>query len=148
MASIVDSMTNDHRRCDAIFAEAESFVSDSEWEKGAAGFLEFRQAMEHHFTMEEEVLFPALEECNIQAAGPTQVMRMEHKQMRQLLSEMAQAVEQRDRDRYLGLAETLMIIMQQHNMKEEQMLYRMADQALGMDVPQILRKMEAVEPVE
>lgn len=146
MASIADTMTNDHRRCDTIFADAESSVSDSEWEQGAVLFRQFHQAMEHHFSMEETVLFPAFEERTGQISGPTQVMRMEHNQMRQLLSEMTQAVEKKDRDGYLGLAETLMIIMQQHNMKEEQMLYRMADQALGTDVPQILRKLETMKP--
>lgn len=148
MTGIADTMAHDHRRCDAIFADAESAVSDSKWEEGAVRFREFNQAMEHHFSMEEAVLFPAFEQRIGQVAGPTQVMRMEHMQMRQLLSEMAQAVEKRDRDGYLGLAETLMIVMQQHNMKEEQMLYRMADQALGADVPEILRKMEAMEPVK
>ncbi len=147
MASIADTMTNDHRRCDTIFADAESSVSDSEWEEGAVRFQRFLQAMEHHFSMEEKVLFPAFEERTGQVSGPTSVMRMEHYQMRQLLSEMKQALEKRDRDGYLGLAETLMIIMQQHNMKEEQMLYRMADQVLGTDVPLILRKLEALKPV-
>ena len=145
MVSIADTMAHDHRRCDALFADAESSVSDSKWEEGAARFQEFHQAMEHHFSMEEGILFPAFEERIGQVAGPTQVMRMEHIQMRQLLSAMAQAAENRERDGYLGLAETLMIIMQQHNMKEEQMLYRMADQVLGVEVPQILRKMEMLD---
>jgi hemerythrin-like domain-containing protein len=141
MTSITDIMTKDHRRCDAIFADAESSVSDSNWEGGVLQFQKFHQAMEHHFSMEEKVLFPAFELRIKQATGPTQVMRMEHSQMRQLLSEMAETVANRDRESYLGLAETLMIIMQQHNMKEEQMLYRMADQALGTEVPQVLRMM-------
>ena len=54
--------------------------------------------------------------------GPTRMMRMEHEQMRQLFSELAEALENRDKDGYLGLSETLMILMQQHNMKEEQVL--------------------------
>jgi hemerythrin-like domain-containing protein len=145
MTTIVESMTADHRRCDKIFAAAETSVAKSDWSSVEDQFQQLHQAMEHHFSMEEDVLFPAYEERTGQTMGPTQVMRMEHKQMRQLFSNMSQAVENKDRDGYLGMAETLMIIMQQHNMKEEQMLYRMADQVLGGDVGEILQKMESIE---
>jgi len=76
--------------------------------------------------------------------GPTQMMRMEHTQMRQLFSDMAQAVENQDKDGYLGLSETLMMIMQQHNMKEEQMLYPMTDRTFGSGADEVLEKMDAV----
>lgn len=144
MTTIVDSMATDHRRCDKIFAAAEALVAEVDWDAAAEQFKQFHVAMEHHFSMEEEVLFPAFEERTGQTMGPTQMMRMEHTQMRQLFTDMAQAVTKQDRDGYLGIAETLMIIMQQHNMKEEQMLYRMADQALGGDVEATLQKMELV----
>jgi hemerythrin-like domain-containing protein len=145
MTTIVENMTADHRRCDKIFAVAETSVAKDDWSSVEDQFKQLQQAMEHHFSMEEDVLFPAYEERTGQTMGPTQVMRMEHKQMRQLFSNMSQAVDKQDRDGYLGMAETLMIIMQQHNMKEEQMFYRMADQVLGGDVDEILQKMESIQ---
>ncbi len=144
MARITDTMAGDHRRCDLIFAEAEASVSDSNWDVGTAQFNEFHTAMEHHFSMEEGVLFPAFEEASGMTMGPTQMMRMEHTQMRQLFSDMAQAVEKQDKDDYLGLSETLMMIMQQHNMKEEQMLYPMTDRTFGGGADEVLEKMNAV----
>jgi hemerythrin-like domain-containing protein len=71
-------------------------------------------------------------------------MRSEHTQMRQLLKDLSQAPAGKDRDGYLGLSETLMIIMQQHNMKEEQMLYRMADQVFASSVEAVLERMGSV----
>jgi len=144
MARITDTMAGDHRRCDLIFAEAEASVSDSNWDAGTTQFNEFHTAMEHHFSMEEGVLFPAFEEASGMTMGPTQMMRMEHTQMRQLFSDMAQAVEKQDKDAYLGLSETLMMIMQQHNMKEEQMLYPMTDRTFGGGADEVLEKMNAV----
>ncbi len=141
MGTITENMATDHRRCDGIFADAELLVSKSDWQQGSDRFQEFREAMGHHFAMEEEVLFPAFEACTGKTEGPTQVMRMEHTQMRQLLADMLHAVEREDREGFLGLSETLMIIMQQHNMKEEQMLYPMADQALAPDIEAVIRKM-------
>ena len=144
METITDTLATDHRRCDELFASAEELVSKEDWDRGGTQFAAFRQAMEHHFSMEEEVVFPAFEQQTGHSAGPTQVMRMEHRQMRQLFAEMSEGIAERSSNRYLGLAETLLMLMQQHNAKEEQMLYRMADQALGDQVPGVLQRMKSL----
>jgi DUF438 domain-containing protein len=64
-------------------------------------------------------------------SGPTEVMRGEHRQMRDLLAQMRASLANRDSDDFGGNAETLLIMMQQHNMKEENILYPMCDNALG-----------------
>lgn len=66
--------------------------------------------------------------------GPTQVMRYEHEQVRNLISNMAEALEKKDKDAALSLAESMMILIQQHNMKEEQMLYAMCDRTLPPEI--------------
>ena len=144
MSNITDTMSARHRQCDDIFSEAEELISKGDWSQGAPKFKEFHQSMEHHFSMEEEVLFPTFEQRTGQTMGPTQVMRMEHQQMRQLFAEMAESVEQQDQDKYLGQSETLLMVMQQHNAKEEQILYHMADQVLSSEVSDVLERMEAV----
>lgn len=135
MSDISQFMTQDHRACDERFAAAEQAVNDQEWDTAAARYDEFEKAMEHHFAMEEETLFPAFEEATGNDQGPTQIMRMEHEQMRDLMQQLMDALTDRDADVYLGVSETLMVMMQQHNVKEEQILYPMSDQALaGTDV--------------
>ena len=59
-----------------------------------------------------------------------QVMRGEHIQLRELMASAEQALFSRDGETYAGEAETLLIMMQQHNMKEENVLYPMCDQHL------------------
>ena len=147
MSTITDTMARDHRRCDEIFSTAEEQVANTDWDAASDTFNRFRQATEHHFSMEEDVLFPEFESRTGQTMGPTQMMRMEHIQMRQLFGDMERALASRDRDGYLGLSETLMMIMQQHNMKEEQMLYPMTDQVIGTDADDVLKRMEGVENV-
>ena len=44
---------------------------------------------------------------------------------------MSEAVKIKDRDGILYVGETMLILMQQHNMKEEGILYPMADQQLN-----------------
>lgn len=140
MSNIRESFTTDHRRCDDIFAKAEEAIGKGDWETGEPLAKEFLDAMEHHFSTEEEVLFPMFEE-RMGPMGPTQVMRMEHGQMRELFKEMAASVEARDTNAYMGQSETLLMLMQQHNAKEEQILYPMTDQALADSADQIVEKL-------
>lgn len=140
--SIIQTMTADHRRCDDLFAKAEELVSQGNWEAASTAFTDFRNRTDNHFVQEETVLFPAFEERTGQTMGPTQMMRSEHSQMRQLFDDMATALAQQDKDECLGLAETLMMVMQQHNMKEEQMLYPMTEQVLAEDAAAVLDRID------
>ena len=133
MTTIRTFMTDDHRRCDDLFAETEQAIAKKNLPAAKAAFAHFRNAILAHFDCEEKTLFPTFEAKTGMRMGPTQVMRMEHSQMRALLDDAVDALEQGNSDDYLGLADTLLIMMQQHNMKEENMLYPMCDQALGQD---------------
>ncbi|OOZ40329.1 hemerythrin HHE cation-binding protein [Solemya pervernicosa gill symbiont] len=142
MSSISDYLADDHQRCDRFFADAEAQVADGAWDKAAAGFQTFHAAIERHLSMEEELLFPTFEQATGMMGGPTDVMRMEHEQMRALFGSMAGAVAAHDGDSYLGDAETLLILMQQHNAKEEQILYPMFDQVLGAQSSELIDQLE------
>ena len=74
--------------------------------------------------------------------GPTAVMRQEHTQMRGLFEEMERALRSEEPDHYLGLSETLHIMIQQHNLKEEQVLYPMTDRAFGAERDTLLAKIK------
>ncbi len=133
MKTITDLLQSHHTHCDELFAQAEAAASDARWEEARASFEAFRQAMDRHFGAEEEVLFPAFEARTGMSGGPTWVMRSEHVQMRGLMERMAEALARRDQSAYLGESETLLMLMRQHNLKEEQILYPMTDRALGQD---------------
>jgi hemerythrin-like domain-containing protein len=144
MHTILEFMGGDHKACDDLFASAEAAVADKNWDSARGLFDRFQAAMAHHLAMEEEVLFPAFEARTGMTMGPTQVMRSEHEQMRDLIASMARAVAESGQDRYLGLSETLNMLMQQHNLKEENVLYPMTDQVLGGERDDLIRSMEAV----
>ncbi|MGE5469248.1 MAG: hemerythrin domain-containing protein [Bacteroidota bacterium] len=143
MTSIRNFMTDDHRHCDDLFATAEEAMADHKIELAGNAFALFRKAMLAHFDSEENTLFPAFEAKTGMSMGPTQVMRMEHVQMRSLLEDAERALQAGDADEYLGLAETLLIMMQQHNMKEENMLYPMCDQHLVAELPAVLQRLNS-----
>ena len=130
MTTVSSYMQNNHRECDELFAAAEEAVVDREWETAATRWQAFSTTLESHITdLEEGKLFPALEAVN-GPMGPTVVMRGEHEQIRVLVSQIDEALVARDHSQFLGLAETLMMLMQQHNMKEENILYPMMDRCI------------------
>jgi hemerythrin-like domain-containing protein len=111
-----------------------------------AAFGQFRSAMLAHFDSEENTLFPSFEAKTGLRMGPTQVMRMEHVQLRGLMDDSLAALQAANGEDYLGLADTLVIMMRQHNMKEENMLYPMCDQHLSAELPAVLERLAMVEP--
>jgi len=128
MSTILGLMKQNHRECDELFSSAEEAASTGDWVKAATDWTAFTNELEQHITVKEEgILFPAIESVN-GPMGPTQMMRAEHEQMRALVLQIDAAVAAQDTQKYLGLSETLMMLMQQHNMKEEQILYPMIDQ--------------------
>jgi len=139
-------MTQEHRDCDTGFAAAEQAVANEDWKLAEEKYMLFANDTLRHFKKEEEELFPAFETHTGNTEGPTRVMRYEHDQVKGLIGKMAAALESQDKDAYLSLCESMMILLQQHNMKEEQMLYAMCDRMLPPELKEsTLEKMKAVE---
>jgi hemerythrin-like domain-containing protein len=124
-SNIVEYMTFDHRRCDELFAQAEIY-----WSKGNLGSAkEYLQAFDFgircHLAKEEDIIFPEFVKVTGMSGGPVQVMIMEHNQIRELLKQMTAAVFSNDLDTAFAIGDTMLILLQQHNMKEEGILYPM-----------------------
>ena len=129
--SLTECLERHHRECDDLFATLEDAVSKADWTQASLNFALFRDQLEAHFRAEEEVLFPHFEEITGMTEGPTSVMRMEHESMRTVLLRIAEALKNEDEAEFAGESETLFVRMQQHNMKEEGVLYPMCDRRLA-----------------
>lgn len=131
MASIItDAFTHDHHACDHLLAAAEQSLGRGDWGAIETAADALIRAVNHHFDVEEQTLFPRLASIYRVAANPIEVMCSEHAQMRALLADLPDAVARHDRDTCQGVLETLHFLTQQHNSKEECVLYPMADGAL------------------
>ena len=133
-----------HQHCDALFVAAEEAAQSGDWDAATSAFKHFNEQMQAHFDAEEAVLFPAFEAATGMTAGPTQMMRSEHQQMRSLLAQLEFACAEKDEEGYAGAAETLLMLMQQHNMKEENILYPMCDQALAAEAEELGGKISSM----
>jgi hemerythrin-like domain-containing protein len=131
MTSITELMSHDHRACDEVFSRIEGIAAAGDWDAAGRALADFSAALEAHLSAEETTLRPRFEAASGMTDGPTRMMRMEHVEMRKGLESMRDAVERKDLDDLSGEAETLLILMQQHNMKEENILYPMCDSHLS-----------------
>jgi iron-sulfur cluster repair protein YtfE (RIC family) len=144
MENIKSFLSTDHKDCDNAFADTENAIVANNWDQAGREFEKMSTIFLKHFNMEETVLFPEFEECSGMSCGPTQVMRMEHEQMRQAILKLEIEILNKDKDRALGICETFNILTQQHNSKEEMILYTMADNILTDKATEIISKMKSV----
>ena len=143
MASIKGFLTQDHRDIDEFFTSMENQAND-DIKSAKDAYVKFAFELEKHLQMEEKVMFLEFENATGMTQGPTQMMRMEHNQMRELVAQMQNALNAEDKNMFFSISETLMMLMQQHNMKEEQMLYPMAEQHLNPQSDRIMDMMQSI----
>ncbi|MFK5891739.1 MAG: hemerythrin domain-containing protein [Pseudomonadota bacterium] len=146
MLEISDFMTEHHKFCDDLFIQGESAVEKEQWDEASKKWYLFADELEKHFQREETILFPEFETLTGMTQGPTEMMRIEHQQIREIVKEISKSCENKDKINYLGLAETLMVTMQQHNMKEEQILYPMIENTI-LNKDEIINDMIAMSPL-
>lgn len=133
----------DHRDCDARWADVEELLDTQDIEAARPAWTKFETGLRRHMAMEEEVLFPAFESAaRMGGGGPTAVMRMEHKQMMGLLDQIGTAIESGDAEQAMDIGDTLLMLVQQHNIKEEGMLYPMAENVLAGSWPKLVELLE------
>jgi hemerythrin-like domain-containing protein len=143
MSRITETMSRDHAACDERFGAAEAAAAAGDLARAGAALAAFAAALERHLGVEEGELFPAFEQRTGMTGGPTEMMRIEHAEMRALVGELRAALEAGDLTEFLGLADTLNVLMQQHNLKEEQVLYALLDEALGGEADALLAALDA-----
>ena len=127
MKTINEWMAKDHDRLDALF---QKFISAKKEDLPTAKqvFVEFKRGLERHIMWEEEILFPIFEgRTGMHASGPTQIMRLEHEQIKGFLEEindkLAKEITVAD-----SLQRDLFDLLKMHNDKEEGILYPWIDQ--------------------
>ncbi len=129
--TITEYFQSDHRRLDAIYAIFEDAAYDSRWPDALNAFREFRLGLRRHIKAEEEILFPAFEEhTGMHDAGPTFVMRMEHKDIKELMDRITGSTEKGDGPVVSDAASALKNLLADHNMKEENIMYPESDSFL------------------
>ncbi len=118
-----DYLIHIHRHCQQLFHALQCHIEQQQWAQAQRACHDFCAELDSHFADEEQVLYPLYEQLSGQQHGPTEVMRYEHEQLRELMEALFQAVQQHDVAVCGPLAGVLQRQLQQHFDKEESILY-------------------------
>jgi uncharacterized protein (DUF2249 family)/hemerythrin-like domain-containing protein len=129
---VQEALSWDHARLDALEAAAFGARSQGDLPEAFDLYAEFSLGLRRHIGFEEDLLFPAFELGTGMppAAGPTAVMRMEHREIERLLESIAAGIGDAAAE-VDALRARLHVVLDNHNVKEERVLYPTIDQMLG-----------------
>lgn len=130
--TVAEFLKTDHKRLDKIFNRFLEAVKEKNWDGASNGFREFRVGLKRHIRAEEDILFPVFEQkTGMSEGGPTAVMKMEHKEIQELLDKILSATDAKDPVQVPNASNALVSILTDHNMKEEHILYPESDECLS-----------------
>lgn len=131
METISSYLANDHARCEALFAQAQSALEDGQWPQAARAFACFGDALERHLLVEERIVFPAYEKAIRTASVPASAMRAEHLRIRGIMQRLAYSIEKRRGDEAFDHAGILRRVLDRHDQAEQGKLYPMVERVLA-----------------
>ncbi len=130
MNTILKFMSADHDKLDGLFEEFKKQQSN-DLAQAKSFFHEFKIKIQRHIVWEEDVLFPIFEEkTGMHGGGPTAVMRMEHRQIKDFLEEIHTKVLAGELEGIDKAENGLLEVLRSHNQKEETILYPSIDDLL------------------
>jgi regulator of cell morphogenesis and NO signaling len=129
---ILEALAWDHDRLDALEDAAFRARAFGDLQSAFDLYEEFSVGLRRHIGFEEDLLFPAFEAASGMppTAGPTAVMRAEHREIQDLLDRIASGMGDAAAD-VDGLRSRFHAVLGDHNLKEEQVLYPGTDDLLG-----------------
>lgn len=139
LRGVTEALAWDHDRLDAMESAAFAARAAGDLRRAERLLAPFVVGLSRHIRFEEEVLFPVFEQRLgfPPEAGPSGVMRYEHRQIEVLLARMAEEI-----GRPGAAAEEtrarLHAVLGEHNMKEERIVYPHTDGALGPEAADAL----------
>jgi hemerythrin-like domain-containing protein len=127
--SISEACAHDQRRLEQALEASVGHVNAERWDAAAEAFATFRRGIERHMEVEEQVLFPAVED---RAETPLiAILRKGHRDLRVFFDELDDALKSHDTEEYGRIAASMRALLERHDEKEEAELYPAAQERLG-----------------
>lgn len=133
----------DHGRLDGLFKKFQE-NKRTHFLEAKRSFKDFKRGLERHIVWEEEILFPLFEaKTGMTAGGPTGVMCLEHRQIKETLGQIHEKVRAQNPETEAE-ENQLLGVLEEHNHKEEHILYPMIDSlATEEDRKKVFQEMES-----
>ncbi|MEK6923033.1 MAG: hemerythrin domain-containing protein [Nanoarchaeota archaeon] len=145
MKTVLNFMEEDHDRLDNIFKEFKN-IKNTDKNRARNLFHEFKIGLQKPIVWEEEILFPLFEnKTGMHDTGPTAVMRMEHRKIKDFLERIHHGLGKNIQTK--DLEDGLIEVLTEHNDKEENILYPWIDNSVSeKEKEEVFTKMKNLPP--
>jgi uncharacterized protein (DUF2249 family) len=142
---VSELLEGDHQRLDRILGAVERLSAQGSFAEAQQRFGEFACGLDWHIAVEEEVLFPTVEQVMGNDGGPTRVMRAEHVEIRRLIGVLGETIAAHDARVISDAIRALAAVLGAHDSKEEGVLYPLADRIAADDQErdELVRRIQA-----
>lgn len=130
MQTITDCLKADHHRLDQLLEETLAALERGDLGQLRVRFPEYARHLRDHMRFEEEFMFPVVERVLCNAEGPVCVMRRDHQELSDRLVGMAAALYIGAIDAFRDELLSLTLSLENHNGREERVLYPAIDRLL------------------
>jgi len=129
--NIVDTLLGEHG---SIYNSMDSLkkllATDASFEACQAGLNLFCEVLEDHARVEEEILFPELEQFPQLKQGPLHVMQVEHETLDEVIAFLRN---QTDADKIRDICSEFFELVYSHFTKEEEALFPMSQELVSAE---------------
>ena len=134
LRGVNEALSWDHDRLDALEARAFAARATGDLDEAKAIYAVFAHGLRRHIRFEEEILFPEFETRAgfSPEVGPTAVMRDEHREILRCLDRIEAGIGEKDGS-VDSSRHSLHAVLGNHNLKEENIVYPLTDQALSAE---------------
>jgi hemerythrin-like domain-containing protein len=140
MPGLNETFVHDHRRLEQALEASAAHVRGGQWDDAAHAFATFRQGIERHMQVEEQILFPAVEGGT--ETPLTAILRKGHRDLRVFFDELEDALMARDAAEYARIAASMTALLARHDEKEEAELYPAAQERLGAEALKAVARLQ------
>jgi len=120
-----------HRHIQEILRDFDRAVREGDRSALADVFRLYRSALTAHFSLEEEVFFPALHGLHPEHAGELDALSREHQEVNAVLEELDARVEAEEVDSFLRAFQELVDRLTGHEQREEALVHSLSDVGPG-----------------
>jgi hemerythrin superfamily protein len=122
MGRDVRRISSQHRQLDALYAMIAGAIEKGLASKAQLAFLRFQDALEAHFSLEDELYFPALRGLRPELDGDLAALVREHQDLRESMCSVRGEFERSDLECSANALEEFIRLLTAHEDREEQLL--------------------------
>ncbi len=115
-------ISTQHRKLDTFYAMIAMALELGELPKARAAFLRFQDALDAHFSLEDELYFPAIRGLRPQLDAALAELVREHRFLRKAMQDVGRELERDDQSRSADALEEFVVLLSAHEGREEELL--------------------------